>query len=654
MIKFVQSLRILPRWIILIIDIALLTFSLALAYLLRFDFVLEEFALTSMTRGFPMYILVNLLAIFLTQSYAGIIRHTGLQDGYRIAHTTTLGIIFTLIVNYVYLFLEGTTMIPLGVIIITYLNSLIFLIGYRILVKYVFSFYSEAVKKKDNIVIFGSAGSAQLIKQIIDSDLRSNVKVVAFLEDDIRKVGKVLNGVRIYDAKTKFEAIIKEFKVKEFIISQPDLTLERKNQLVDQCLKYNIKVRSIPPAEKWIRGELSYNQIKSLNIEDLLGRESIKIDSINLKRELEGKSVLISGAAGSIGSELARQVILYKPKLVVLLDQAESALFDVINDIAANGNTVKVVPIVADVTDPVRMRRLFETYLPDIVLHAAAYKHVPLMEDNPSEAVRCNVFGTKNLADLAVTYKVKKFVMISTDKAVNPTSVMGASKRIAEIYVQSLSHQDSVSKRTAFITTRFGNVLGSNGSVIPLFKKQIENRQTITVTHEDVTRFFMTIPEACQLVLEAGSMGNGGEIYIFDMGKSVKVVDLAKKMIQLSGLELDKDIEIKYTGLRPGEKLYEELLNNEENTLPTHHPKIMIARITNNNDQSLDVPLYFKQLEEAIVSGEDENLVKIMKSLVPEYISSISRFEHLDKQNEYERPTNGRHSTVSHEEELFS
>ncbi len=658
MIKFIQSLHILPRWIILIIDVAILAFSLTLAYFIRFDFVLEEFALTSMSRGFPMYILVNLLAIFFTLSYAGIIRHTGLQDGYRIAHTTTLGIIFTLIVNYVYLFLVGTTMIPLGVIIIAYLNSLIFLIGYRILVKYIFSFYSDAVKNKDSIVIFGSAESAQLTKQIIDSDIKSNVKVVAFLEDDIRKVGKVLNGVRIYDAN-KFDAIIKEFKVKEFIISQPDLALERKNQLVDHCLKYNIKIRSIPPAEKWIRGELSYNQIKSLNIEDLLGRESIKIDSINLKRELEGKSVLISGAAGSIGSELARQVILYKPKLVVLLDQAESALFDVINDIAANGNTVKVVPIVADVTDSVRMRRLFETYLPDIVLHAAAYKHVPLMEDNPSEAVKCNVFGTKNLADLSIKYKVKKFVMISTDKAVNPTSVMGASKRIAEIYVQSLSHQDSVSKRTAFITTRFGNVLGSNGSVIPLFKKQIEKRQTITVTHEDVTRFFMTIPEACQLVLEAGSMGNGGEIYIFDMGKSVKVVDLAKKMIQLSGLELDKDIDIKYTGLRPGEKLYEELLNNEENTLPTHHPKIMIARITNTNDQPLDLPLYFKQLEEAIGSGEDEHLVKIMKSLVPEYISSISRFEHLDvdeQQNGHPakgQPANGHQTTLSQEEEFY-
>jgi len=441
----------------------------------------------------------------------------------------------------------------------------------------------------------------------------------------------------------------KSLTVKEFIISQPDLSLKRKNQLVDQCLKFNIKIRSIPPAEKWIRGELSYNQIKSINIEDLLGRESIRIDSVNLKRELEGKSVMISGAAGSIGSELARQVILYKPKLVVLLDQAESALFEVINDLSVNSTGVRVVPIIADVTDFSRIELLFDVYRPDIILHAAAYKHVPLMEHNPSEAVRCNVFGTKNIADLAVKFGVEKFVMISTDKAVNPTSVMGASKRIAEIYVQSLSIQGSA---TSFITTRFGNVLGSNGSVIPLFKKQIEKRQPITVTHPEVTRYFMTIPEACQLVLEAGSMGNGGEIYIFDMGKSIKVVDLAKKMIQLSGLELDRDIEIKYTGLRPGEKLYEELLNTAENTLATHHPKILIAKIT--SDQSPDLPLYLKRMEEAIRSGEDEHLVKIMKSLVPEYISSVSHFEHLDINKQNGHPTNGHQKTVSQEEKLYS
>ena len=443
MIKFIQSLHILPRWIILILDLFFLTFSLVLAYFIRFDFSLDTVVSSSLVKGIPMYLTVNLLAILITQSYAGIIRHTGLQDGYRIAYTTTLGIIFTLVVNYVYLFLSGTTMIPLGVIIISYLASLIFLIGYRILVKYVFSFYSEAVRKKDHVVIFGSAKSGQLTKQIMDSDPKSNVKVVAFLEDDQRKVGKVLNGVKIYDANSTFDRIVREQRVTELIISQANLSLERKNQIVDNCLKYNIKVRSIPPAEKWIRGELSYHQIKSLNIEDLLGRESIVLDSVNVTRELKGQSVLISGAAGSIGSELARQAILYKPKKLVLLDQAESALFEVVNEIQAL-NGLQIIPIIGDITDIKRMEHVFEKHRPDIVLHAAAYKHVPLMEDNPSEAVRCNVFGTKILADLSMQFAAKKFVMISTDKAVNPTSVMGASKRVAEIYVQSISSSDKL------------------------------------------------------------------------------------------------------------------------------------------------------------------------------------------------------------------
>ena len=545
MIKFIQSLHILPRWIILILDLFFLFFSLLLAYFIRFDFNLDIVISSSLEKAIPIYLMVNLLAILITQSYAGIIRHTGLQDGYRIAYTATLGIIFTLIVNYLFLFVFGVTLIPLGVIIIAYLNSLIFLIGYRILVKYIFSFYSDAVNKRHNVVIFGSGKSAQLTKQIIDSDSNSNVKAVAFVEDDVRKVGKVLNGIRIFSTEN-LESIISEFRIKELIISQTDISLDRKNQIVDQCLKFNLKVRSIPPAEKWIRGELSFNQIKSINIEDLLGRESIVLDSVNVTRELNGQSVLISGAAGSIGGELARQVKLYRPKELILLDQAESALFEIINELYIS-NGLTIVPIIADITDGKRMEQVFSKYQPDIVLHAAAYKHVPLMEDNPSEAVRCNVFGTKILADLAKQNGVKKFVMISTDKAVNPTSVMGASKRIAEIYVQSISQNDST---TSFITTRFGNVLGSNGSVIPVFKKQIENRQPVTVTHPEVTRYFMTIPEACQLVLEAGSMGNGGEIYIFDMGKSVKVVNLAKKMIQLSGLVLNRDIEIKFTGAK--------------------------------------------------------------------------------------------------------
>ncbi len=619
----------MPRWIILSIDLLILAFSLSLAYLLRFDFVLDPLIYNSMKLGYTIFLTAQLIAIFFTKSYAGIIRHTSLQDGYRIAYTTTIGIIITLIVNYIHLFLVGRVMIPLGVIIIAYLASITFLIGYRILVKYVFSYYSEVVKKKDNIVIYGSGKSALLTKQIIDSDTKSNVKVVSFLESDSRKAGKILNGIRIYNVDSEFKEIVDRYHVKELILSESNLSFEKKNHIVDLCLKYNISVRSIPPAEKWIRGELSYNQIKSINIEDLLGRESIKLDSINITRELQGKSVLITGAAGSIGSELARQVIQYRPKSLVLLDNAESALFSVINELT-NTNRALLNPIIADVTDRGRMELLFRTFRPSIVLHAAAYKHVPLMEDNPSEAVKCNVFGTKNVADLSIKYNAEKFVMISTDKAVNPTSVMGASKRIAEIYVQSLRQNGKSNHQTCFITTRFGNVLGSNGSVIPVFKKQIENREPLTVTHPEVTRYFMTIPEACQLVLEAGAMGNGGEIYIFDMGQSVKVIDLAKKMIRLSGLELNKDIEIKFTGLRNGEKLYEELLNDEENTIPTHHPKIMIAKTKEIPPTDL-LKLLFSQLIDMVQMGDEEGIVKTMKLLIPEYISSVSKFEYLDQ-----------------------
>ena len=631
MIKFIQSLHIIPRWIILIIDLLILTFSLFIAYFIRFDFNVQEFLYSGVEKAILMFLSVNLLAIFMTQSYAGIIRHTSLQDGYRIAHTTTLGVIFTLISNYIYLFFMGQALIPLGVIIIAYLNALIYLIGYRILVKYIFSFYTDVVKKKSHIVIFGSGKSAQLTKQIIDSDIQSNVKVMAFIEDDLRKVGKILNGLRIYSTK-KLPHMISELNIKELIISNSELTLERKNQIVDLCLKYNIKVRSIPPAEKWIRGELSYNQIKSIRIDDLLGRESIKIDSENVIKELQNKVVLISGAAGSIGSELARQVLLYQPMTLILMDQAESALFEVVNDLNPLKGSINLIPIIGDVTDNLRLNAVFEEFRPNLVFHAAAYKHVPLMEHNPSEAIKCNIFGTKNIADLSVRFKVEKFVMISTDKAVNPTSVMGATKRIAEIYVQHLSHNQPKECETFFVTTRFGNVLGSNGSVIPLFKKQIEKRDPVTVTHPEVTRFFMTIPEACQLVLEAGAMGKGGEIYIFDMGKSIKVVNLAKKMIKLSGLELDRDIKIKFTGLRAGEKLYEELLNSKENTLPTHHSKIMIAS-TNKDSPTDGFVENLDKLKHELPGGNDFELVRIMKSIIPEYQSSLSKFNELDNKN---------------------
>jgi FlaA1/EpsC-like NDP-sugar epimerase len=381
-----------------------------------------------------------------------------------------------------------------------------------------------------------------------------------------------------------------------------------------------------------VRGELSLNQIKNIHIEDLLERDAIQLGSQNVERQVKGKRICITGAAGSIGSELVRQVIRYDPDSIVLIDQAESPLFEVEREILSFGKRARVFPYLADITNSSRIAAIFEEHKPEIVFHAAAYKHVPMMESNPAEAITCNILGTKTLADLAIEYKVKKFVMISTHKAVNPTNVMGCSKRIAEIYVQSLNNELEIDGKshTSFVTTRFGNVLGSNGSVIPVFKKQIEQGGPITVTHPEITRYFMTIPEATQLVLEAGAMGKGGEIFIFDMGQSVKILDLARKMILLSGYEPGKDVEIVFTGLREGEKLYEELLNQQENTIPTHHEKIMIAQVQEYPYQEIN--RYVELFTDLVIDRNELKMVALMKELVPEYRSNYSRYEILDKE----------------------
>ena len=590
---------------------------------------MAELELTNYWAGVGLYTGFGLLSILLTNSYKGIIRYTGVEDGSRIFYMVVLNMALVSVTNLILFYNIQQNLIPYSVILITFLSSFLFLFNYRLLVKYIFSYYKQAILKNFRVLIFGAGQTGIVTRHVINSTPR--MQVVGFLEDDGYKVGKVLDGIKIYNARAmELNKLITELGVDELVITAKELSLDRKNELVDICIQHKVKVRTVPPVGKWVRGELSFSQIKEINIEELLGRESIKLDNENVEKNLLGKRILITGAAGSIGSEIARQVMLFKPELLVLVDQAESPLYDIERELKLSNSTAKIISHLADITIEERVDYIFREFSPELVYHAAAYKHVPMMESNPSEAVTCNILGTKLLADLSVKHKVDKFVMISTDKAVNPTNVMGCSKRIAEIYVQSLNnHHPSNPNQTAFVTTRFGNVLGSNGSVIPLFKSQIKEGGPITVTHPDISRYFMTIPEACQLVLEAGAMGNGGEVFIFDMGKSIKILDLAKKMIRLSGLEPERDIRIVFTGIREGEKLYEELMTTSENTIPTHHPKILIGKVKEYSYNEINN--YIELFNDLVYDKNELKMVALMKELVPEYRSNYSRYEVLDK-----------------------
>ncbi|MFM9840753.1 MAG: polysaccharide biosynthesis protein [Cyclobacteriaceae bacterium] len=629
LVRSIRNIKILPRWVIIFIDLAIISFSCFLGYILRFNFSLTDLEHSNFVQGTLFYTLFGAIAILSTSSYKGIIRYTGLQDGVRIIIMVFLNAVLCSIANLILHYNSIGNVVPYSVIIISFLSSSLLLFNYRLLVKYFFAYYKNVIFKKSRVLIYGAGQTGIITRHVIDSSPRT--QTVGFIENDRNKVGKVLDGVKIYKADQEdIEQLFKDIGVDELVITIKDISLEEKNELVDICIKNLVKIRTIPPVEKWVRGELSFNQIKEINIEDLLGRESIKLDKQSVKSDLRGRKVLITGAAGSIGSELVRQVMQYDPGSLILIDQAESDLYAIEREIKTHDSRATVTLYLADITNRDRLKSIFEYHRPDLVYHAAAYKHVPMMESNPSEAVLCNILGTKLLADLSVEYKVSKFVMISTDKAVNPTNVMGCSKRIAEIYVQSFNNF-LVQKGggTSFVTTRFGNVLGSNGSVIPMFKKQIQSGGPITVTHPEVTRYFMTIPEACQLVLEAGTMGKGGEIFIFDMGQAIKIAELAKKMLYLSGLEPGRDIDIVFTGLREGEKLYEELLNKHENTINTHHSKIMIAKVKEYEYEEINklIDLF----HDLVYDNNELKMVALMKELVPEYRSNYSRYEVLDK-----------------------
>ena len=617
-----------PRWIIILIDLFLSLSGLFFAYLIRFDLkadaslIKEEWAILS--KSILIFLIVKFVVFYLFKIHKGLVRHTSTEDLRRIFFASVSASITFLILGFIRnSFFDGYYLFPMSVLLMEFLASFIFTSGLRFGVKL---FYLESIKPKvqtERVLIYGAGVSGLITKRTIEKDVRLSYQLVGFIDDNKKMDGSRLQGMTIYHS-SKLEKIIKEEGVTQLILAIQNPNEGNSKCIVDICLNNNVAVNKVPNPKSWIDGEFTTKQIAKVKIEDLLGRKPIVLDEEKISNELKGKVILVTGAAGSIGSGMVLQIAKYEPSVLILLDQAESPLYDLQNELLYKFPNFKFEVVVGDIRNVERMKRVFDYFKPQYVFHAAAYKHVPLMENNPSEAIFTNVRGTKNLVDLSVIYNVEKFVMISTDKAVNPTNVMGASKRIAEIYAQA-ANENSITK---FVTTRFGNVLGSNGSVIPLFQRQIEQGGPITLTDERITRFFMTIPEACQLVLEAGSMGEGGEIFVFDMGESVKIIDLAKKMIKLSGLEIGKDIEIKITGLRPGEKLYEELLAAEENTLPTHHPQILKAKI---RSEKADVILQIDQLIGLFERQQNDNIVSKMKEIVPEYISNNSEFELLDK-----------------------
>lgn len=617
-----------PRWIIVIADIVLSLMALLFSYVIRFDLEANEQLIANewdiLRKSLGIYIGVKLLIFFLFKVHKGLIRHTSTEDFFRIFKANVICSLLFLGFGLVRHFeFDGFYLFPMSVLITEFIFSTLLIVGSRFAVKLI---YLESMKSKapdKHVLIYGAGISGLITKRTIEKDLTIGYNIVGFLDDNRKMRGNRLEGQTIYHTD-ELDKILKEKEITDLIVAIQDPDEEKLNNIVEKALSKGVQVQKVPSVKSWINGEFSAKQLSKVRIEDLLGRKPIKLDEGRLNAELNNKTVLITGAAGSIGSGLVRQVASYSPALLILLDQAESPLYDLQNEIKNDFPNLKFEVVIGDIRSADRMRNLFASFKPEYVFHAAAYKHVPMMEDNPSEAILTNVKGTKNLVDLANDFSVYKFVMVSTDKAVNPTNVMGASKRVAEIYAQMANKQG----KTKFITTRFGNVLGSNGSVIPLFQRQLDAGGPITVTDERITRYFMTIPEACQLVLEAGTMGEGGEIFVFDMGESVKIIDLAKKMIKLSGLELGKDIEIKITGLRPGEKLYEELLAKEEDTLATHHPKILRAKV---REESTDQITAIHELIQLFESQDNIAIVSKMKAIVPEFVSNNSTFEQLDK-----------------------
>jgi len=629
----VRNISYLPRWIILTIDMLIVSFCGLITYKM-----LDEMGLNYIHRGFvffiiPVFIFLNLFFFWLLRTYSGIIRHSSFIDAVKIFIALFLVLLFLVVINYIHYFWSGEKLYMNAGLFINFIFSFCSLFLYRILIKQTFEIYFSESQSNDLIraLIYGSDANAISVAKALKSEKPSRFRIVGFVDKQNKNSSKRIMNLPILNLSKRIPVIMRSIEAEALIIADKSLTKEEKLSIVDECLEYNYKVYSVPIISDWEDGKEISKKVKNFQIQDLLERKPIVLDNKSISTQLNNKTVLITGAAGSIGSEIARQVINFNPKRVILLDQAETPLHNLTLEMNKIFNGAKTTAVISDVRNRKSIEKVFVDYKPNVVFHAAAYKHVPLMEVNPAQAVFVNVMGTKNITDLSCEHNVESFVMVSTDKAVNPSNVMGASKRIAEKYVQALHYKLRIENsecKTKFITTRFGNVLGSNGSVVPLFTEQIANGGPITITHPEIIRYFMTIPEACQLVLEAGAMGQGGEIYIFDMGKPVKIIDLANKMIRLAGFTPDKEIKIEIVGLRPGEKLYEELLNDSSKTLPTHHEKIMIAE--EEADDYDKVLLSVDQLISVSLSFTSNEIVSKMKVIVPEFISMNSDFQALD------------------------
>jgi len=621
-----KNIGYLPRWLVLWFDIQIAAIVLIIAEFITNDFKLSFLTVLSLPR-LLLALLITIIFFIIIRTYVGLVRHSSHIDAVKLFFASFLSAITLFAINFINYKLNNEFLYEQIFLILFSLGLFVGLFLFRALVKQVYArFLTQNLSDSEKVLILGTSQNAISVAVAIENELPKRFKVLGFLDSDEKTGNKRIFGMPILYLNRKIHVLIRANHAVALIVLENDLQNGKNIKHIEDCLEHNIKIYRAPTISEFNLNSGINKSIQNIQIEDLLERKPIKINNNKIFSLINNKTIFVTGGAGSIGAEIIHQLGMFNPKQLIVIDQAETPLHSLTLKTEKEYQGLNFIPIVCDIRNKKSLEYLFKTYKPDIIYHCAAYKHVPMMEKNPSEAVSVNILGTKILADLAAKYETERFIMISTDKAVNPSNVMGASKRVAEMYVQSL--HNSLMHSTKYITTRFGNVLGSNGSVVPLFKKQIEQGGPITITHPDIIRYFMTIPEACQLVMEASSMGKGGEIFIFDMGKAVKILDLANKMIKLAGFIPDKDIKIQSIGLRPGEKLFEELLNNKSITLPTYHEKIMIVK--ENGIQYEDVS---KQVDEIIKTAQEHKSIKIVKKikkLVPEYKSLNSLFEKLD------------------------